>query len=227
MKKKINISDKAFEVISNQKIKPIPKWEFVLKNWGLWLGFGLCLILLTLGISLSWFGIIDNIITPNFWIFMAFVFLVTSYYIFDKTKKAYRFEKWQRIVFILIIGVFVGGMLFKVGLASKVDRSLESRVGFYRQMVPMRMKVWSSPDQGYLSGKITKIIDRDNFQIIDFSGSVWTIIGRNTIIRGRVQMRIGEEIKLIGVQKGPSEFEVEEIRPWNGTMMQNMMKENY
>jgi len=49
---------------------------------------------LVLGVSLSWFGLIDNIIAPYLWLFIAAVFLTLSYLLFEKTKKAYHFQKW-------------------------------------------------------------------------------------------------------------------------------------
>lgn len=225
MKKKINISDKALKLINQQQLKPIPKWEFVVKNWGLWLGFIISLGFLVLGVGVSWFGLADNIIMPYLWLFTAIVFLGLSFLLFEKTKRAYRFQKWQVITLIIIAGLTIGGVIFKIGLASRVDRNLELRSSLYRQMVPMRMMVWSHPEQGYLSGEIINIIDTSNFQIKDFSNKVWIISGQNPLVRGRVQMVVGEEIKLIGTQTGASSFSVDEVRPWNG-MGQKMMKEN-
>jgi len=104
------------------------------------------------------------------------------------------------------------------------QRNLESNLSFYRRMVPMKMTVWNNPESGYLSGEITKI-SNSNFEIKDFSGKLWIINGDNQLIRGRVQMVIGEEIKLIGNKTSDNTFKVDEIRPWNG-MGQNKMKEN-
>jgi len=224
MKKKTNISDKALKLINQQQIKPIPKWEFVAKNWGLWLGFIVSLGLLILGVGVSWFSVVYNIITPYLWLMVAIVFLGVSFLLFEKTKRAYRFSKWLVIVFISIAGLAVGGMLFRAGLASKVDRNLEANVPYYRQIVPMKMMVWNNPSSGYLSGEIISI-NKSRFEIKDFDGKIWTITG-DPLVRGRVEMVVGEEIKLIGTQTGTSSFAVDEVRPWNGMMMQNIMKEN-
>jgi len=225
MKKKINISDKTLKLINQNQIKPIPRWEFVFKNWGLWVGFGLCLILLILGISVSWFGLVDNIITPYFWLFIALVFLIMAYLLFEKTKKAYHFSKWKIIISIILIGLIVGGVLFKIGLAANLDKQLDKKIPYYRQMVPKKMKVWSNPESGYLSGTIIKITNNDDFKIRDFNDKVWTIDGQNMVAKSRVKMEIGEEIKIIGTKDNDSSFKAEEIRPWNG-MNKNMMKEN-
>ena len=225
MKKKINISDKTFNLITKKQIKPIPKWEFVIKNLGLWITLLVSLLILIIGISISYFGLIDNLITPYLWYFIVLIFLGSSFILFNKTKRAYRFYSYQVLLPILFLGLVVGGVVFKLGLASKIDRSLESRSVLYRQMVPMRMVVWNNPQEGYLSGKIISINNNSDFKIEDFDNNVWNISGTNINIRTRVQMVVGEEIKLIGTQLSNNSFSATEIRPWNG-QGQNILKEN-
>lgn len=224
MKKKTNISDKTLNLIAKRKIKPIPKWEFIAKNWALWTTLILCLILLILGFALTIFGLIDNIIIPYLWSFIALIFLVISYFLFEKTKNAYHFPKWQVILFIVLLGLTIGTAFFKMGFASRLDKSLDN-VPYYRQMVPQKIAAWSNPQLGYLSGTITKIIDKNSFELIDFSKKFWIISTENALVRGRVSLIIGQEIKLIGTQNNDNSFSADEIRPWTG-MGQNMMKEN-
>lgn len=226
MKKKIKISDKALKLINQKQIKPIPKWEFMIKNLGLWLVFVLCLILLGIGISISLFGLVDDIIIPYLWVFFVFIFFGLSYLLFKKTKKSYRFNKSLILIFIILISITAGGILFKTGIANRIDKRLGAKSVYYRQIVPMKMQAWNNPSQGYLSGTIVKIIDNNNFEIKDFSNNSWKINGNNPIIRGRVLMENGQEVKLIGKQTDKNIFIVEEIRPWAG-MGRNMLKENY
>lgn len=216
MKEKANISDKALKLINQEKIKPIPRWEFVVKNWGLWLGFVVSLGLLVLGAGVSWFSVVDNIITPYLWLFIAVIFFGLSFFMFEKTKKAYRFDKKLVLFIILIIGITIGGIFFKTGLANRIDKGLGSRSTYYRQMVPMRIQAWSNPSQGYLSGTIMKIINKDSFELLDFNGKTWQINKQNSLIRGRVAIEVGQQIKLIGTQIDDLSFTVNEIRPWSG-----------
>lgn len=225
MKKKINISAQTLNLITKNQIKPIPRWEFVIKNLGLWSTFLLSFLVLVIGISLSYFGLIDNIITPYLWYFIAVLFLGSSFVLFKQTKGAYRFYAYQVLLPIVVLGLVVGGVIFKIGLASKIDRGLESRSGLYRQMVPMRMVVWNNPKGGYLSGKIISINSNSDFKIEDFNNNIWNITGTNINIRTRVQMVVGEEIKLIGTQLSGNSFSATEIRPWQG-QGQNILKEN-
>lgn len=224
MKKKINISDKALKLINQKQIKPIPRWEFMINNWLLWSGLVLSFSLLVAGVTVSWFGLIDQIITPNLWVTVSIVFLTISYLLFQKTKKSYRFEKWKVATFIVILGITIGGILFRIGVASWIDRGMELRFTNYRQMVPMRMVVWNNPKAGYLSGEIVKLNNNNDFVIKGFDEKLWIVTGDRPLVRGRVMMKVGETVKLIGSQSGESNFVVKEVRPWNG--MGQGMKEN-
>lgn len=224
MKKKINISDQTLKLISKNHIKPIPKWEFVAKNFGLWTGLLISLIILIIAFGLSAFGLLDNIIIPYLWLFLSIIFFGLSFLLFNKTKNAYHFTHLQIIFFIILISFIFGSLLFKTGFANRFDRSLGQN-NLYRQMVPMRINAWSNPQNGYLSGTINTI-DNNTFTLSDFSGKLWQINFENAIVRGRVNLSINSQIKLIGSQSGNNSFIATEIRPWMG-MGQNMMQENY
>ena len=223
MKKKKSISDQTLKIINRKQIKPIPKWEFMAKNWTLWTGVVTSLIVLIIGLGLVIFGVIDDIISPYFWLVVAVIFFGLSYFLFQKTKRAYHFPKWQVVAGISIVGLIIGGVVFRSGLARKIDLDLETNIPRYRQMAPMKTAAWTNPSEGYLSGEIIKI-DKNSFEIKDFEGKKWTITGTPSI-RGRVSIVVGEEIKIIGSQVDKNTFEGTDIRPWMGRG-QNMMKEN-
>lgn len=225
MTKKINISESTLKIIEGKNLKPIPKWEFVAKNLGTWVAVGICTCLLVLSIGVTWFGIADNIITPYLWLIIVAVFAYLSTIIFYKTKRGYRAEKWQVAMVIIFLGVIMGGMIYRMGMASLIDRKLENSFGLYRRVVPMKTIVWNNPEQGYLSGEIINLTSANNFQLKDFGNNIWQITSHNPIVRGRVKLEVGEQIKLVGKKNSQKEFVVEEIRPWNG-QGQNKLKEN-
>lgn len=224
MKKKESISDLVLKTITKKQIKPIPKWEFIAKTWTLWAGIMVSLVVLITGLGLVMFGVIDNIISPYFWALVATVFFVLVFLLFEKTRRAYHFPKWQVILVIIIIGLMIGAVVFRSGLARKIDLKLESNIPQYRNVAPMKIERWSNPVDGYLSGEIIKI-DKNYFEIKDFSGKKWTVTG-TVLIKGRTQMIVGEEIKIIGDQIDENTFKASEVRTWTGRG-QNMMKENY
>jgi len=214
MNKKNSISDTTLKLIKKKHLKPIPRWEFIAKNWGLWTALFFCLLFLILGFALSIFGLVDNIIVPYLWLIIAIIFFVLSYLLFQKTKHAYHFPHWQVIIAMSAMAFILGTAFFKIGLARRLDSSLENKIPRYRDIVPVKVETWSRPELGYLSGIITKIIDDSKFEITDFSGKNWQINGNNIIVKGRLKIDIGTEIKLIGSQSDKDTFTVSEIRPW-------------
>lgn len=223
MKKKKNISELTLKTITKKQIMPIPKWEFMAKNWTLWVGILASLVILIIGLGLVMFGVIEDIISPYFWVLVVTVFFVLVFLLFQKTKRAYHFPKWQIMMIIGVTGLIIGGVVFKSGLAQKIDLNLETNIPHYRNVAPMKIATWSNPMAGYLSGEIVRI-NENNFEIKDFEGKNWTITGEPSV-KGRVQMKVGEEIKIIGSQNNGNTFEGTEIRPWTGRG-QNIMKEN-
>jgi len=225
MKKTTSISDQTLKLISQKQLKPIPKWEFITRNWAIWFGLAISFFLLILGAGLSWFGLVDDVITPYLWLIIVVVLLGMSFLLFENTKKAYRFPKWQVIGLIIFLALTLGGVLFKIGLANQIDKNLEMTLPYYRQMVPMKLKAWNNPQSGYLSGQITDL-NSTGFILLDFDGKNWNITSQNPLVRGRVVLEINTQIKLIGTKTGDNSFTVREIRPWNGQMSPTNLKEN-
>ena len=224
MKKKKSISELTLKTITKKQIKPIPRWEFMAKNWTLWAGIITSLVVLVIGLGLVMFGVIDNIISPYFWVLVATVFFILVFLLFEKTKRAYHFPKWQVVAGISVVGLIIGGVMFRSGLAKRIDKSMETNIPRYRDIAPMKIATWTNPEAGFLSGEII-VINESNFEIKDFEGKVWTITG-TPLVKGRVSMQVGEEIKIVGSQEDENTFEGTEVRPWTGRG-QNMMKENH
>jgi 4-amino-4-deoxy-L-arabinose transferase-like glycosyltransferase len=218
MKKQTKISEETLKIIQSKEIKPIPKWEFVAKNWLLWLMILGSLMLAIVGSSLSWFGLAGEEIEPYMGMILAGVFALGAYGLFERTKKAYRIQRWQVLGAIVIIGVVSGGIFYVTGMARNIDRGLEKNVPYYRNLAPLKVETWSQPENGRLSGKIEKILGNKRMEISDFEGKSWVVDFGQALVRGRVEMLVGEEIKVIGVMVQNGVFEASEIRPWMGRM---------
>lgn len=208
------VSDRVLRTIKKEKITPIPKWEFILKNTSLWLLLIFVITVLITASSLSIFGVLEGTISPYFWLFIAIIFLPLAYLILVKTKGSYRLTFIQKILPIVIFSLLLGFTLFRLGTAGRLDRNLAGRFAYYRQLTPLKVEQWSRPQDGYLGGTITKVIDQNNFYITDFSGKNWHITGQNIFIRGRVQIVKGIEIKIVGQSLDTDTFQATDIRPW-------------
>ena len=70
-------------------------------------------------------------------------------------------------------------------------------VPYYRNLAPLKMETWSQAEEGRLSGKITKLLGNGQIEINDFEEKTWVIDYNQAIVRGRVEMVVGGEIKIV------------------------------
>lgn len=219
MKKIKNASDKAIEIINQNNIKPIPKWELGLKNGALWMG--IVVTILTGGIAMAvvmymiesndW----DLYYFPYFWLVILLVLITGTLISYRKTKRGYRTELVKLIVVIVGLSGMAGVAFAKTGMGKKIDSMIAKDIPVYRQLAPMKYQMWMRPEEGYLTGEIEKKAD-SQLQIRDLEGKTWKIqLDETTNVRGRVGLVVGELIKIEGEKTKSNEFKADEIRPWN------------
>jgi hypothetical protein len=159
---------------------------------------------------------------PFIWIILTLVFIFVAYYNFKYTEEGYRFSV-VKILFINIGVVLILGLLINAsGLSVNLNSMFSNTIPYYNKMMDTRLEVWMRPDSGYLSGTITSVYI-DSVDIEDFYGNTWTIGITNSLIRGKVSLKVGNQIKIVGVKLSDNTFEASEIRPWNGVGMGNIM----
>lgn len=243
MKRKNSISEKTLELINRNGVKPIPKWNFVIKNWFLYLLFVTAVSIGGLGFSImimmfaddswqlyqisqqTWIqSLIVNL--PYFWIGTTVGFGLFAYIIFRKTKRAYRYAFIRVLATEVLLTLLIGYGMFSFGIGKKVDEIFFENIPLYRIMVPRMIENWSRPESGMLSGIITDIGDKDRIMLTDLDGSKWTIILNNPTIRGGQKIIKGVKIKIIGKMIAEDIFRADEIRPWIGNGMMQRMKSN-
>ncbi|MBU1152058.1 hypothetical protein KJ632_04520, partial [Patescibacteria group bacterium] len=93
--------------IRDQHISPRPRWEFLLKDYTMWVAFGLCVIIGGIASSVTIFRLINSDwdvyertghsfasfafeSMPYFWILLFALFVVIAYLNFTHTKKGYK-----------------------------------------------------------------------------------------------------------------------------------------
>ncbi len=219
MKKVTNISDQTWLKIEKSKIKPIPKWEFFVKYFGLWIFILFWVVLSGLGVATGYYMVSTNdwdlLYIPYFWIAVLLIFLMLVNTLFYKTKSGYRVEKKLVIAGWVVLSLFFGSLFSAVGMGEKVDKIMASKLSMYRTVSPLKLEVWMDPDGGRLSGTI-KDVGEQQIVIDDFSGEVWIVDISRALVRGRVKLEVGQQIKIIGEMESSTNFEASEIRPWTG-----------
>ncbi len=237
MKKTKSISDKTLEVIRKNKVKPIPRWEFKIKNWGLtglWLvnvalgGAAVSVVLFMLGNEgrgLEWTergglrSIIENL--PYFWLITTIFLTITAYYFFKKTRKSYRYETVKIVGLELLASLLLGILLHVGGFDRRIDMAFEENIPYYRQVAPMKWQTWMNPEGGFLAGIMGERLGQDKYLFTDFGGKKWVLETEGFVLRGRASLDDGQQVKLIGFMDSKNIFKVNEVRPWIGRGGQN------
>lgn len=222
-------SQKALHQIQKKHLSPRPVWQFRLLSVALWFGVALSFVLGGLSLSVFLFMLRTNdwdlAYIPIFWVIMLFTFWLLSPRLLASTRYGYRLTSRQFVFFNFAISLVLGVILVQTRLPRLLDTTLQQASPVYGQLVPHKQDFWNQPNAGRLSGVI---ISKENgtIKLKDWQGNLWTVIIRTditpdmnfsaTIIRPRVKLVIGEEIKIFGKTQDKSLFEAREIRPWQG-----------
>lgn len=225
-------SEKLIESIRDQDIRPTPRWRFTLKNSLLWLGFLLAVLLGALAFSVVLFAVQQtdfNVVShlthsrlelflgllPFVWIGFLIVFLVLAFYSVRHSRKGYKFTAARLAGYSAALSILLGTLFFIGGGAQQLEKAFAVHVSLYESVQEKKMKLWSMPEEGYLSGKIGQA--NPAFLLLeDFNGKTWKVYYENAFVPPVVGLEPGETVKLIGKMLTEDEFEAAEIRPWGG-----------
>jgi len=139
--RKPNFVDKVLETIEKEKISPITKRHFLMRECSIW---GVALVSLVVGslafavvlymiINNDWDvyeNINDSLIEfiilslPYFWLLLVSLFIITVEYYLKHTKKGYRYQI-HTIIFVSVAGsVVLGTLFYNIGLGRAIDTVL-------------------------------------------------------------------------------------------------------
>jgi len=226
------VSKNVLAKIKKTGIKPIPKWQFMLKNsfvWGLFvvnlilgaIGFAAVIYLLVNNDAVWDFSLTTNIFqwillaVPLAWIALTLFFLFVAYYNFKNTEDGYRTSVWSKLLINIGIAVLLGLILYTSGFSARMNRLLSDNIAFYSHTLDVREEVWMRPGEGLLSGDILNVNEKV-IQLKDLEGNEWSIGYEDATVKYRVVLDVGERIKILGSAVSENVFEASEIRPWAG-----------
>jgi hypothetical protein len=228
-KHKKNLTSSVLNKIKEDKITPLPRWEFLLKNYLIW-GFGsVSLVLGGLTASVTIYMISNDdweiyqnisgsftefiILTlPYFWlVFLAFFIWLVNYN-FKHTENGYKINIKIIAVSSVALSMLFGLFLYNLGMGKALDDLFSSRLPFYRHVINHRINLWVSPQEGRLIGQINTVNGQE-LELADPEGRIWTV--EYDFIPPMIADIImpGEKVKLIGRQIGERYFKAERILP--------------
>jgi len=240
-----DLSDKIIKSIENQAVRPIPHWQYTTKKilfWGvvfLLVLFGALALALAIYLvqSIDW-NMYSALGYGNIYLFMlnAFpygfillvgAFLMLAYYFYRRTPKGHKINLPILATILIVLGLVVALAFHIVGINREAYFQL-SRMPFYHQMMFTKETEWSQPDKGLLWGEVSNV-GNNNFLLRDIRGKSWNVTyDNNTSFDSNIYDAQGQDVKIVGQEKGLANFQAKQVQKWDGVMncngQRNMMQ---
>lgn len=225
------ISDKILKIIETEKITPKPRWNFLFKNYIIWIFFIFFIVSSALAVSTILFILTTQdwdvydylgrsflphvfISIPHFWILVLILLILVAYYDFIHTKYGYRYAVSRILLGSIVGGLILGTALFFCGIDSEIHEALSRNVPFYNNLIYYKEDIWDKPEKGLLSGEVVDMKNKNEFILRDFKGGTWQITGDDIIWPNNIIPLEGVEIKLIGRYRMDHLFYGNTVRCW-------------
>jgi hypothetical protein len=223
-------SQKILEKIKEEKIKPTPKWHFLLKNYFIWAAFAISVLIGSLSFSVILYILTDSnwdiykyldknfaeyllLSLPYFWILFIIGFILLSYYNYKHTKKGYKYASYLVIILSVVISFVFGGTLFAFGLGEKIDQALSNNIPYYQQkIIENKIERWHHPEKGLLIGTVEEAISDEEVIVKDFENKEWLVKLEEKIPKEIMEQRINKEIRMIGEKENEGKFNAKNLR---------------
>ncbi|MFA6999597.1 MAG: hypothetical protein WC241_00600 [Candidatus Paceibacterota bacterium] len=222
-----NISQIALQRIKGEGLKPISKKIFNIKKFLFWLAVGVSLVIGAFTFSLILSGLFNNDwdlydkfgisfifkTLPYFWFASFILFIILGEYYYRKTFFGYRHTILAVVGVYIVSTIAFGSIFYVLRIGDILEQSLVDLSPTYRNIILNKHEVWTHPEDGLLSGKITKIGDGE-IEIIDADHVTWVVDIANSMNRGQVDIKVGERVKIVGDVIEDNSFEADEMRSW-------------
>lgn len=233
-------SERLIQTIKERRIRPVPKFLFTGRELLLWGVFALSALLGAAAFSVILFSIqqtdfyllqhsshsrLEMLLSllPFVWVAFLLVFLGLSMFSFRNSRRGYKWRLTQLAAYSFGFSVLLGTFFFLAGGAARLERAFDVRVSIYQSIEEKKIKLWSMPEQGYLSG-IIETVEADEMTIRDFNGKIWAVDISNAFIAPALALDAGEQVKMTGRMITEGQFDAEGIRPWGGAGFRHQKK---
>jgi len=224
--------NKLLAKIKDQKINPKPLWQFLLKDYIIWLAGLVSLLIGAAAISVmiylfkfnDW-EIYDQtkksfleffvLTLPYFWFIFLGLFVFIISYNFQHTKKGYRYSTVLLAGASILSSIILGSIFYVAGLGERLDGILGSQAPFYDRVINRHIDFWSQPEEGRLSGLVVGLVEEGKFILIDRGQEEWLVSTENSQPYSNAIIVVGQPIRLLGEVIGDYAFRADKILPVN------------
>ncbi len=224
-------SHNILEKIHKKGIKPRPKFYFVLIHVVMWVFVIAAILLGSLAVAviirhftLADWQIINRIsggfvsscimVLPYVWFGLMILILITSRWLFSRTKKGYRVCPLHILIGTIVFSLIGGAILYAAKLDVPVEQRLVENVPIYKEHFENRDKRFVSPERGVLVGRIIRIIPNVNLIVIDFKSNEWEVDIKEAFVYGGIPLKEKMRVGILGELISDQLFKAQRIRLW-------------
>jgi len=232
-----NIPNQVLEKIKN--IRPTPRWQFLLRDYSVWILGVVSLALGSLSFSVVLFMLANNdwdiyseisnsffkfllITLPYFWLVFLLLFLLAAYYNFKNTKQGYKFPFYKISLISILSSMLIGVFLYNLGIAQAIEDSFNRRLPFYQEVFNSRKKIWMQAEEGFLAGYIITL-DEEKITLQGIDGQTWEIYKADDFRCPPMLLNVGDRLRLMGEKIDSQTFEADCILPLEGMRWMHSM----
>ena len=211
------------EKIKKDHIKPKPRWEFLLKNYIIWAGFIITILIGSLATGVMIFMVSHTdwqyhltctspakqilLELPYFWLVLLAIFIILALYNLKHTKKGYKYNPLIIVATSIIVSIIIGSVVYAVGGGERLENIFYQRIPFYQKIIEHRGRMLLRPEEGIIPGVVAEV-DQGYIKVMDFRGQIWEIATSTQ------DFVVGQRVILVGKNTLEDEFEGKMIKPW-------------
>ncbi|MFA6098355.1 MAG: hypothetical protein WCV50_01050 [Patescibacteria group bacterium] len=230
------LSKKILETINQEGLKPKPRWQFLMRQYVIWLAAVFSAIIGSVAFSVIIFALVNDdweILNelgrtplqhtlntlPYIWIIIMGLFILLAYYNGRHTKSSYRYRAYWFVGGSMIVSIVFGGVFYVIGLGPGVHYFIRDNLPFYQVLMHERGEVWVHPENGLLGGQITSMLSGVGmFELQDFYGEKWVVRPGLHYMPPPPPLiiEVGEQVRIVGDMEQGSKniFDAEKIYPF-------------
>jgi hypothetical protein len=224
-----DLSQQVLETIEKEQIKPWPRYAIFLRRSVFWTFTVFALVIGGIAVSVTIFSIANAewdllqknmggwkyflLAVPYVWLVLFAGFVALAHFNLRHTKFGYRFSVLKAITVYLVVTIFAGSLMYRLGAGANIEELIAESNSYYHYLPGTRF-IWSQPENGMLGGQIREIGEGRAFILVDQGGHEWQVTVSGTF-SGQFEFP-GAKIKMVGARIGTSSFQAVEIRSWCG-----------
>jgi hypothetical protein len=225
-------SDKIISKIKEEKLKPRPRWEFIFKNYFLWIVGFLSLFFGALSFSLVIYLFNSSVdifsdrfgasfwraflaVVPVFWLIFLALFVFLFYLNLKKTKRAYKYSPFFILIIGLISSIALGTSFYMIGFGKKLDSALGKNINpiVYGRFMNPQLDFWSEAEEGRIAGIISRLGKDKSFFLLDKNLDEWLVYYNDINSRHILNIEKGALIRCFGEKISEDQFRALRIMP--------------